>query len=252
MGGPKRYCFVEGMRTDLHPTGDYCQVIDKKIYFRGRSDSLVKLHGEKIFLCALERVAKKFLDVDCLHALSVGERIVVFVCGQDESEVCEHRLRQIIFRQLGSLYVPHIVRQLQTKPPINKHGKIDTLALSRWAAEQMAPPCRSPSATQDKIRQLWHLFTGAAPVEGRSFLASGGDSLAALRFSQMFLDWCSATGSNYSQGQLLLLLTNSELDLEMVTAAVVSESAQKGSDDAASNSETLDECQRAANEEWLR
>ncbi|XP_066532812.1 beta-alanine-activating enzyme [Hoplias malabaricus] len=84
IGGQKRVCLLDDEMTTakgtMRATGDWVMVRDSQLYYLGRKDRIVKRHGQRIHLDALQQAAESLPHVGaCVVGLHEGSRLVAFV-----------------------------------------------------------------------------------------------------------------------------------------------------------------------------
>ncbi|KAI4892535.1 hypothetical protein NFI96_024695 [Prochilodus magdalenae] len=84
IGGEERVCLLDDNRTvakgTMRATGDWVVVRNSHLYYLGRKDRLVKRHGQRVHLDALQQVAESLPQVDtCVVGLHEDHRLVAFI-----------------------------------------------------------------------------------------------------------------------------------------------------------------------------
>ena len=65
LGGEDRRCYVDNKCHEMHATGDYVEIDNNGVmYYRGRRDEQIKVHGKRVNLREIEEV-KRDNDENC-------------------------------------------------------------------------------------------------------------------------------------------------------------------------------------------
>ncbi|KXT10319.1 hypothetical protein AC579_1116 [Pseudocercospora musae] len=200
---------TSGRHGLVYRTGDLVKydVASGNIFFIGRKDSQVKIHGKRLELGEIEHQVLKCLatrDVCCLLTAElvvpdVTERpiVVLFlqIDGPAWKNLCGHlgELGQELADQLPSHMLPGTFVPLSNMP-LNSSGKIDRAKLREIGkglsvAQLTLPTPRSlitPPATDDerKLQQMWaQTLHISGDIIGRNsnFFRVSGDSITAMQ-----------------------------------------------------------------------
>ncbi|HEV2888122.1 MAG TPA: amino acid adenylation domain-containing protein, partial [Jatrophihabitans sp.] len=189
-----RLPWLDGGRTRYYRTGDLVRRdADGLVSYLGRTDRQVKVRGFRIEPGELERqllthpaIHQAFVCTRRSGALGANELLAYLVLGQPLSfEAFERHLAD----RLPSYMRPHRVYLVEALP-LTANGKVDRDALlgrddPPWRAESdPATGTDSPEATewQREVLELAGEVLGVSGLRpGDRWIASGGDSLKALR-----------------------------------------------------------------------
>ncbi|MFE5506622.1 amino acid adenylation domain-containing protein [Amycolatopsis japonica] len=168
----------------LYRTGDLARVLpDGRLEFAGRADRQVKVRGQRIELGEVEAALTTHPDVEAAAVTAVpgpaGTRLVAFLAPasapSDVDEVGRDRLTAAMR--------PAAVRVLDRLPVNPLTGKIDRPALRDLAeaalAEERADLGPLGTPAERAVAAIWRRVLGDGA--GTDFLASGGNSIAAMR-----------------------------------------------------------------------
>ncbi|MEV6634975.1 amino acid adenylation domain-containing protein [Actinoplanes sp. NPDC051470] len=175
-----RAAFVERDGRRWYRSGDLAaRDGDGVLWFRGRADDQVKLHGFRVEPGEVEAVLRQHSAVERVAVRVEGQRLVAWV---QSSSADGPSLRAYLTGLLPDYLVPsrfEVVPQL----PLTAAGKTDRAALeSGPAAPAGASETNAPrTATERLLADLWARRLGVTSV-GRDddFFALGGDSIGVL------------------------------------------------------------------------
>ncbi|MFJ4101322.1 amino acid adenylation domain-containing protein [Amycolatopsis japonica] len=167
----------------LYRTGDLARELpDGRLEFAGRADRQVKVRGQRIELGEVEAALTTHPDVDAAAVTAVpgpaGTRLVAFLApASAPSDVDE-----LGGDRLTAAMRPAAVRVLDRLPVNPVTGKIDRPALrdlaeAALAGQQDLGPLGTPA--EHAVAAIWRRVLGDGA--GTDFLASGGNSIAAMR-----------------------------------------------------------------------
>ncbi|WP_230859620.1 non-ribosomal peptide synthetase/type I polyketide synthase [Actinoplanes aureus] len=173
--------FVERGGQRWYRSGDRAvRDTDGVLWFRGRVDDQVKLHGYRIEPGEVEAVLRRHPDVDRSAVRVDGNRLVAWVQPRGAAEPSGSSLRSY----LGELLPPYLVPariEVVAALPLTATGKVDR-ALLVPAAPAVAEPAVPPAtATEQLLARVWSRQLGV-PSPGRDddYFALGGDSIGVL------------------------------------------------------------------------
>lgn len=103
------------------------------LFFDGRSDDLIKLHGYRI---ELTEITNALNDIDGIQqAATIGlsrngdvKKIVSLVCMKSGSELVKAEVNQLLAQKLPHYMIPSDIKQIDAIP-LNRNGKADKNAL---------------------------------------------------------------------------------------------------------------------------
>ncbi|ANN17168.1 non-ribosomal peptide synthetase [Amycolatopsis orientalis] len=168
----------------LYRTGDLARELpDGRLEFAGRADRQVKVRGQRIELGEVEAALTAHPDVDAAAVAAVpgpgGTRLVAFLAPASAPSDVDELGRD----RLTAAMRPAAVRVLDRLPVNPVTGKIDRPALRDLAEAALAGqredlgPLGTP--VERAVAALWRRVLGDGA--GTDFLASGGNSIAAMR-----------------------------------------------------------------------
>ncbi|KZB79249.1 non-ribosomal peptide synthetase [Amycolatopsis regifaucium] len=168
----------------LYRTGDLARELpDGRLEFAGRADRQVKVRGQRIELGEVEAALTAHPDVDTAAVAAVpgpgGTRLVAFLTPASAPSDVDELGRD----RLTAAMRPAAVRVLDRLPVNPVTGKIDRPAL-RDLAEAVLAGARADLGPLDTpaeraVAAIWRRVLGDGA--GPDFLASGGNSIAAMR-----------------------------------------------------------------------
>ncbi|MEU4154908.1 amino acid adenylation domain-containing protein [Actinoplanes sp. NPDC026670] len=148
---------------------------DGVLWFRGRADDQVKLHGYRIEPGEVEAVLRQHPEVVRAAVLVDGGRLVAWV---QSSSVDGPALRAYLAGLLPGYLVPSRF-EVAGELPLTAAGKIDRSGLR--AGPAVAEPGITGTATERLLAELWSRQLGVASVRPEDdFFALGGDSIGVL------------------------------------------------------------------------
>ncbi len=163
----------------LYRTGDVVRERpDGRFDFLGRRDGQVKIRGQRIELAEVEAALREHPAVGVVAVEAVpgpsGAELVAFVDGSDLPS--EQEIRDHCAQLLTAAMVPSRVVRLAGLPVDRASGKVDRALLREQATTaDVAVPA-------DPLAAIWLRVLGVAPDDDRDFFASGGHSIAVMRF----------------------------------------------------------------------
>ncbi|MFE6611612.1 amino acid adenylation domain-containing protein [Amycolatopsis sp. NPDC057786] len=169
----------------LYRTGDLARELpDGRLEFAGRADRQVKVRGQRIELGEVEAALATHPDVDVAAVEAVpwqtGTRLVAFLTPASAPSDVDELGRD----RLTAAMRPAAVRVLDRLPVNPVTGKIDRPALRDLAEAVLAGqrgedlgPLGTPA--ERAVAAIWRRVLGGGA--GTDFLASGGNSIAAMR-----------------------------------------------------------------------
>ncbi|CAF4141952.1 unnamed protein product, partial [Adineta steineri] len=107
----------------FYRTGDLVKIDDNGLlYYQGRKDHQIKLHGQRIELCEIEQCLLNILSISTCVVIKWGDdHLVAYVQSSDidEQELREHCQSHLPPHMIPSLFI------ILDKLPLNANGKID-------------------------------------------------------------------------------------------------------------------------------
>ena len=124
---------VDDAGSRRYSTGDLVEVVNGRLYYRGRSDCQVKLRGNRFELTEIEGLlASK--GIAGTYSVVVGDDIVLFVdktCSWSDSEFI-----RVIGEQIPSYAIPKRILRIEDLPR-NVNDKVDRGELTRLASNHL-------------------------------------------------------------------------------------------------------------------
>ncbi|WP_051366717.1 non-ribosomal peptide synthetase [Hamadaea tsunoensis] len=177
--------FVEHPLGRLYRTGDRCRWrTDGNLEYLGRSDSQVKIRGQRVELGEVEAGLERCPEVAAAVALVRGQELIAYVMPADpDAPPTPSAVRDHAARTLPSAMTPTSILVLK-EFPLTANGKIDRAALAEVnpvaAAAPVAPAGADPFTTE--FCALVAEVLGAGRVgPADDFFEVGGHSLAVMR-----------------------------------------------------------------------
>jgi len=172
--------FVERDTRRWYRSGDRAvRDADGVLWFRGRVDDQVKLHGYRVEPGEVEAVLHRHPAVDRSAVRVEGDRLLAWVRPRGDAEPTGAELREYLAGLLPEYLLPARV-EVVPELPLTATGKIDRAALSP-AAPGSGPGDPPATATERLLAQVWSRQLGVARVErDDDFFALGGDSIGVL------------------------------------------------------------------------
>lgn len=235
LGDPKRteQAFIEdpswslaqdGKRHNrrMYKTGDLVRhhTGNGMMYFVGRKDTQVKLHGQRIELGEIEHhlgsdsaiqqsmvvmpksgpLKHRLVALMCLQQASAADRLahdvnlgLVDRQGADKAQPMIAHTRDRLSRQLPAFMVPSVWLVVQSIPLL-RSGKLDRKATLNWVHDLKEEDYahlfgegegeeEPATAVETRLRSIWSHVLNLKPAQiglNRSFLSLGGDSISAM------------------------------------------------------------------------
>jgi amino acid adenylation domain-containing protein len=181
--------FVTGERPDgspvrLYRTGDLGRFRpDGVIEFLGRTDSQVKIRGQRVELTEIEAVLAGCSLVRECAVIHRDDRLAAYVVPRPGERPAVAELAAYLRDRLPSHLVPSLWHWLE-EMPLTSSGKLDRKVLPSRALPAKGPRALTSPRDEHELRLLgiWAEMFGHSAIDVHdSFFDSGGDSLSALR-----------------------------------------------------------------------
>uniref|UniRef100_A0A3B1KH26 Aminoadipate-semialdehyde dehydrogenase n=1 Tax=Astyanax mexicanus TaxID=7994 RepID=A0A3B1KH26_ASTMX len=260
IGGQDRVCLLDdeitAARGTMRATGDWVMVKNSHTYYLGRKDRLVKRHGQRVNLDALQQIAESLPQVDsCVMGLHEGSRLVGFVVPtslpknsnqqeqhnsrstggsttvhnelSEDTSSASTSLEKEVLQRLSQLLPSHSVPDtvlLVAVLPLTNHGKVDMGKLMRMYEDQRQVHSKpitwgDTETAREKLQTLWKECLGFADdqeITDDSHFMLSGGD--SLQALRLF-DYITVTMGTTSPGLLEVLLDGSFSDvLKHITA----------------------------------
>lgn len=170
--GTKRY----------YRTGDIVEKEGKKIYFVGRKDRQLKIHGQLVAPEEAEAQLQSYEDVTRAAIILKNKELIAFVEFRKGKAEKASTLKKYLKRFLPSWMIPHRIIVLE-KIPLNANGKIDYSKLKNFIAQPVVKDIRirTHNGIAGQLKSIWEKALGRENIGiNENFFSIGGDSLAAL------------------------------------------------------------------------
>lgn len=168
----------------LYRTGDlvYIDTTDKKLYYTGRADDLVKIRGYQVDLGEIKRLINTHVAVRQSHVVFSGQdgnkKLYAYI--QPNFHIDTDTLRRELCMLLPGQLVPNEFVFVD-KWPLNSNGKIDTRALNLLVTETTIATLEITDKTQQILLDIWQEVLGQKITDiDASFFELGGHSLQAI------------------------------------------------------------------------
>ncbi|KAL8722265.1 MAG: hypothetical protein Q9225_001212 [Loekoesia sp. 1 TL-2023] len=206
----------------MYKTGDLVRYHtgNGMLYFLGRKDTQVKLHGQRIELGEIEHhlgsdsaiqqsmvvmpksgpLKQRLVGLMCLHEASAADRLaqnmslqLVDMKDQEKAQSMIAQTRERLVRQLPAFMVPSVWLVVQSIPLL-RSGKLDRKSVLNWVhnlKEEDYSQLFGETESEDqpateleaRLRSIWGHVLNLKPTQiglKRSFLSLGGDSISAM------------------------------------------------------------------------
>ncbi|WP_432198696.1 non-ribosomal peptide synthetase [Streptomyces sp. bgisy027] len=177
---------TDGEDLRVYRTGDLARwTADGELEYFGREDSQVKLHGIRVELDEIRRLALGHPDVDDVAVVVRRDRddaVVAYLTGSEGLEGAA--VRAYLAERLPAALVPAQVVRLDALP-VTASGKLDTRALPTPAAGDTVTVSEAPrTVLESRLAALWAEVLGTTPdrvPRDTSLFELGGSSLSLVR-----------------------------------------------------------------------
>ena len=166
-------------------TGDLAEWNGPDLCWTGRSDSQVKIHGQKLNLDHLNSRISTILNRETFslfHKSQTTENeksmIITFVLNE-EPLVSKTQINLMLQKHLRPQELPSKIILLP-KFPLNRHNKIDRNALKDLIKTEKSASENTLKNVDEIIANLWKDLLGNAPNDEDNFINAGGDSFLAV------------------------------------------------------------------------
>ncbi|XP_014277643.1 beta-alanyl-bioamine nonribosomal peptide synthetase ebony [Halyomorpha halys] len=135
LNGRDSFCFIENTYYTVDPeykilfkTGDYASVYKGILMYEGRTDSQVKVKGNRVDLSEIERALNKLKEVQkgvvlCYNTGQVDQELVAFVVVNEDVLTEPADIQKMISKSLPSYAIPQVI--IMDQIPLLINGKID-------------------------------------------------------------------------------------------------------------------------------
>ena len=172
----------------VYKTGDYGSYDkDRNVIVMGREDGMVKLHGVRIDMNAIESTILELGDIHMTKCMLHGEESqnASLVCFYKSEEVTEEALRDHCLKHLSQYETPSILFKLD-EFPINANGKIDSVALRESIPQRLQDASlenvtEAANAMEESLVKLWKEVLDTPSITTKqSFISLGGNSIKQI------------------------------------------------------------------------
>lgn len=182
----------------LYRTGDLARILpDNSLEIRGRCNSMVKIRGYSVELCAIEAHLQSHSSVEAAIVLTEGEdlltkRLVAYVIAKDSEQLNGQELRDHLRQHLPHYMIPQVFMQISEFPLHPASGKVQKtkLPLPRDHPEcvlQLSNFVQASTDTQKTLLTSWQEIFPEVEANGQmigihdSFFDLGGNSFQMAR-----------------------------------------------------------------------
>jgi amino acid adenylation domain-containing protein len=169
----------------LYRTGDLARFrADGRLEFLGREDGQVKIRGQRVELGEIEALLMRQPGVAGAVAIVHDHAILGFVVPADGGRCASQALIPALAEQLPPYAVPARIVTIDAIP-LTAHGKVDTVALMRFAAAA-APQPDAASRARDPLAERFARLSGTVlsrppPDIDEDLFLAGLDSVSAMQ-----------------------------------------------------------------------
>lgn len=185
--GGRRSCLVNEETPQslekpvFRETGDRVELVNGKIYYRGRADATVKRMGKRLNLHSVELIAQLSGLVHQCCALLDSNQLLILVCSGCTNV---EELRRYFQMNASTVEQPDDIHVLDSIP-VSKHAKIDR----QKCLEIIQTSKCQISEWQSCLKSKWMSMTGQQSITDNSnFILTGGNSLFALNLVSKIQD----------------------------------------------------------------
>ena len=180
----ERFMLLRGKRW--YRTGDLVRQKEKKLYFVGRTDRQVKIHGQLVSLEEIELQLQTHPDIAraavMMHTQGTAKQLVA--CIQPKKNMInEYSIKKFLHHRVSSWMIPQRYVILSTLPT-GSTGKIDYVGLSGMVRERRSNHQKQSSSdnVMHALQTVWEQVLGKTPIGiDDNFFSLGGDSLSVLQ-----------------------------------------------------------------------
>ncbi|XP_077296949.1 aminoadipate-semialdehyde dehydrogenase isoform X2 [Arctopsyche grandis] len=165
-------------------TGDLGKEVDGCIYFKGRSDRLVKRFGHKVNILEIESVAFKFKGIDqcfCFWRETNSMLILFYISNEN----IKHSFWKYLSENLNAYSMPDDLIKVDALP-MNNHGKISlykTEELYKNLIENRINTLNDKHILLTMINRYISNVLNFEDIKNKSFINLGGTSIAAVQMT---------------------------------------------------------------------
>lgn len=169
----------------LYRTGDVVvREHDGRLWFRGRRDTQVKLHGVRLELQEIERALGEHPDVRACHVAierhGSTDSVVAYLVPRPDVALDACAVRACAARVLPRGWVPSRYAVID-RLPTTLHGKLDVARLPTPLPLAGGDANAAATGTERVVAEVWAQALGVDGIApGDDFFALGGTSLAAV------------------------------------------------------------------------
>lgn len=209
--GSEIHNFTPSLNNDnilWRSTGDLGEINSNgQIFFRGRSDRVIKRYGHKVNLLEIENIASNFVEVDhcaCVWLPKYNSLLLLFSSFIDVNE----SLWKYLKTKLKHHSLPDHIHRID-EIPLSSHGKISTsqayvIYESLIKSKQMQLDNLFLNTIREMLPSENQNFIES--IEDKSFSELGGNSIMSLQFINKLEN---ITNMNYTNIFSYLMSTNS-------------------------------------------
>ena len=163
---------------NLYRTGDFGMLdSDGNIWYMGRKDHQVKLHGQRIELEELEHIGRELPAVESIAAVLQNEQLLI--CYTEKEPIPKETLKACYARKLSRNLQPNDFIRFD-RMPLTANGKIDRKKLAEMLGDRQENPdlVLPQTPAEIAVAQAWSAALGKDEISvDKPFFEAGGSSL---------------------------------------------------------------------------
>ena len=177
----EKFFYLTGKR--YYRTGDIVREVGGKIYFVGRKDRQLKIHGQLVAPEEIEAQLQSYKYVARAAVILKNEKLIAFVQFKKGRGKETEILKKYLKRFLPDWMIPRQIVALE-KIPSNVNGKINYGELENFIGQPVIKSIQTEivSGVAMQLKAIWEKVLERKNIGiNENFFSIGGDSLAALQ-----------------------------------------------------------------------
>ena len=162
----------------LYRTGDFGMMdAAGNVWYMGRKDHQIKLHGQRIELEELEHIGRDLPAVESIAAVLQNKQLLI--CYTEKEPIPKEKLKACYARKLSRNLQPNDFVRF-ARMPLTANGKIDRKKLAEMLNDRQENPhvVLPQTPTEIAVAQAWSAALGKDEISiDRPFFEAGGSSL---------------------------------------------------------------------------